>query len=93
MATSANISEGGMALKTQVALQVGDKLRLSITLPGLKKETKMMAEVCWSDNAGVAGVEFVRVPMTVKEELQSWLSDRLLAALPERRPCPPMVSV
>ena len=93
MATSANISEGGMALKTQVALQVGDKLRLSITLPGLEKEIKIMAEVCWSNNTGIAGVEFVRVPMTVKEELQSWLSDRLLAALPERRPCPPMVSV
>jgi CheY-like chemotaxis protein len=81
MATSVNISEQGIALGNSPALQVGDRvaLRLSLTHPPVS--TKISAEVCWRDGAGVAGLEFVEVPVLVKEQLTTWLSARLEESL------------
>jgi CheY-like chemotaxis protein len=83
MATSANISEGGMALTTTLALQVGERVDLRLTLPGLQETARINAEVCWSDNAGRVGMEFVQVPRAVKEQLVAWLADRLGESLLE----------
>jgi c-di-GMP-binding flagellar brake protein YcgR len=83
MATSANISEGGMALTTAPGLQVGERVDLRLTLPGLQDTARISAEVCWSDNAGRVGMEFVQVPRPVKEQLVAWLADRLGESLSE----------
>jgi DNA-binding response OmpR family regulator len=81
-ASSANISEGGMALTSSVSLQVGERITLKVTLPGLDGATTFNAEVCWSDMSGRLGVEFVQVSRTAKEALQSWLANRLEEYLP-----------
>lgn len=83
VATSVDVSEGGMALASSVPLQVGERVSLKLTLPGTEGTTKISSEVCWADNAGRVGLEFVQVPATVMERLQSWIADRL----EECQPC------
>ena len=83
MATSANISEDGMAIANAPALQVGERIALRLTLPGSEVTARIQGEVCWSDNAGRVGVEFVQVPRLVKEHLVAWLMQRLEESLPE----------
>jgi CheY-like chemotaxis protein/Tfp pilus assembly protein PilZ len=82
VATSVDISEGGMALATSVPLQVGERVSLKLTLPGTEGTTKISSEVCWVDNAGRVGLEFVKVPATVVERLQSWIAGRLEGCQP-----------
>lgn len=81
MATSVNISEHGIALGNSPTLQVGDRVALRLTLPDPPISAKISAEVCWRDGAGAAGLEFVEVPVRVKEQLTSWLSARLEESL------------
>ena len=78
-----NISEGGIALTTTAGLQVGERVVLRLTLPGLQDPARIDAEVCWNDNAGRVGMEFVQVPRPVKEQLVAWLADRLGESLLE----------
>jgi hypothetical protein len=77
MATSVNISELGIALTLSPALQVGDRVVLQLTLPGPPVSAKISAEVCWRNDEGNAGLEFVQVSTVVKEQLKSWLGERL----------------
>ena len=83
MATSANISEGGIALTSTAGVQVGERVALRFALPGLQDTAQISAEVCWSDNAGRVGMEFVQLPRLVKEQLVAWLADRLGESLLE----------
>jgi CheY-like chemotaxis protein len=83
MATTMNISELGIALTHSPALQVGDRVVLQLTLQGPPVSAKISAEVCWRDNEGNAGLEFVQVHAGVKEQLKSWLGTRLEESLQE----------
>jgi PilZ domain len=86
VATSVNISQGGMALATTVPLWVGHRIELRLTLPGTLAAEKVRGEVVWSNNAGRVGVEFCHLPQPVKERLQSWLADRSDESLPKEFP-------
>lgn len=77
VATSVNVSESGMALASPVPLQVGERVNLRLTLPGMERTPTISGEVCWTDNAERAGLEFVHVPASVVERLQSWIANRL----------------
>jgi CheY-like chemotaxis protein len=77
VATSVNVSEGGMAFASPVPLHVGERVSLKLTLPGTEGTARISGEVCWADNAGRVGLEFVQVPATVGERLQSWIANRL----------------
>ena len=81
-AKAVNISEGGMALFSSVMLRVGERLTLKLALPDTISPTRINCEVCWTDQTGRVGLEFVQVSATVAEQLQSWLADRLEACLP-----------
>jgi c-di-GMP-binding flagellar brake protein YcgR len=83
VATSVDISEGGMALASPVQLQVGEKVKLKLALPGAERTATIASEVSWSDNAGRVGLQFLEVPATVVEGLRSWIADRL----EECQPC------
>lgn len=76
-ATSVNISEGGMALSSSIRPATGEELVLRLTLPGADAPIEFNAEVCWSNDAGRIGLEFVGTSETTLTELQSWLSERL----------------
>lgn len=83
IATSVNISELGIALTNSPALQVGDTVVLRLTLSDPEVSAKISAEVCWRDTEGSAGLQFVQVPLRVKEQLIAWLTARLDASLHE----------
>jgi CheY-like chemotaxis protein len=81
VATSVNISEGGMALASSVPLQVGERVNLKLTLPDTGDTAKISSEVCWSDDTGRVGLEFIQVPARTVGRLQSWLASRLEESL------------
>jgi CheY-like chemotaxis protein len=76
-ATSANISEVGIALTNSPGLQAGDRVTLRLMLPHTHADAKITAEVCWCNPAGASGMEFVQIPAAVKEQLVCWLAARL----------------
>ena len=77
-----NISEGGMAVSTTVALSDREDVQVQFTLPG--HQVPLMAEstICWL-KTGSLGVRLVSLSPEDKSELQEWLSRKLEAALPE----------
>lgn len=83
VATSANISEVGIALTNSPPLQVGDKLALRLTLPSTHAAIRIDAEVAWKDEEGKSGLQFAQVTAPVKEQLVSWLAERLEEHLPK----------
>jgi diguanylate cyclase (GGDEF)-like protein/PAS domain S-box-containing protein len=79
---SLNISEGGMALSTQVPLLPGERVRVQFPLPD--HEVPLLAEstICWS-KTGHSGVRFLSISDEQRSELQAWLSQELEQTLPE----------
>jgi CheY-like chemotaxis protein len=77
VATSANISEAGIALTRAPGLKMGDRVILLLMLPGSEVGAKINAEVTWREDDGTGGLEFVNVPLALKEELAIWLGDKL----------------
>jgi DNA-binding response OmpR family regulator len=73
VATSMNVSEGGMALKSDRELEFNGVVRLTFSLPGLKAEIDARALVVWKDPMGRAGIRFERLPDDVREKLSEWL--------------------
>lgn len=76
-ASSSNLSEGGIGLSNAAGLKVGDTITLRLTLPETDASLKINARVCWRDDSGAAGLQFLDVPMPVKERLAGWLADKL----------------
>jgi CheY-like chemotaxis protein len=76
VATSANISESGIAIDSPTPVQVGQKLQLGLRLPSNPELLKVSGEVCWTNAAGRAGIRF-RPTASMAEELRSWLSERM----------------
>lgn len=76
VASSINISEGGMALDGAVPLQMRENLNLRFKLSGGKAPIKIAAEVCWYDHDGRVGIQFVRLPQHTKEQIQGWIAER-----------------
>ena len=68
-ATCANISKGGMALRTMNPLASGTKMRLRFRLPGSKKEIDAEALVAWSDQRTGMGLQFLSLDA---EAQSSW---------------------
>jgi CheY-like chemotaxis protein len=81
-ATSINISETGMAIRTSSLLRAGDQLWLRIELPNLSEPLTTSGEVCWTDANGRAGIRFLNVPGSGRERLQQWLSERMSELVP-----------
>ncbi|HYL16222.1 MAG TPA: PilZ domain-containing protein [Terriglobales bacterium] len=81
-ATSVNISEGGIAINSPTKIQVGDKLKLRLQLPGSSESLTLPGEVCWTDATGRAGIQFSNRASYVLPALQSWLAERLEDLMP-----------
>lgn len=46
-----NISAGGIAMVTGVALQAGDTLKVELALPGALRATRALAKIAWGEPA------------------------------------------
>lgn len=75
LASSANISESGMAIMTPYPLLPGERVSLRVELPGIEGNFSARAEVCWNGN-GRAGVRFVDLSSKSAECLRTWIADR-----------------
>jgi CheY-like chemotaxis protein len=73
IATSVNISEGGMALKCDRELNVQGLVKLAFSLPGLRDKIEANAIVMWTDPLGRAGIRFEKLFGHTRESLAEWL--------------------
>lgn len=74
---SLNVSESGICLNSNEAMQVGDKLRLRLLLPGVTGLLNLPGEVAWSAATGRVGIRFSDVKPGVALILRNWLAERL----------------
>lgn len=79
--SSLNVSETGICLNSAQPMQVGDKLRLRLRLPGDSGFLNLCGEVCWSEVTGRIGIQFSNVKPDVALALRAWLADRLEESL------------
>jgi hypothetical protein len=77
-----NISEGGVAINTSLALKPGVQVKVQFTLPDREINFEAQSTVCWSKE-GYLGFQFSSLSPTLTSELQAWLSRRLEESLPE----------
>ncbi len=74
-----NLSQGGMQIITDAAIDSAAELQVSFALPGSKSSLKAKAEIVWQDQRGNLGVRFLKVPTTQQRALQLWLAQQFLA--------------
>ena len=79
---SVNISEGGMAVCTEVLLLPGEKVQVQFTLPNHEALFLAQSTICWAKR-GYFGIRFLSVSEELKSHLQTWLSEKLEETLPE----------
>jgi CheY-like chemotaxis protein len=81
-APSVNISEGGMAIKSTLALKTGECVLLQFALPDRESGFAVESKICWCrDN--LIGVQFIALSPKQTSELQEWLAHRLEESFPE----------
>ena len=77
-----NISEGGVAIGTELLLKPGVPVKVQFTLPDREIQFDTDSTVCWSKE-GYLGFQFNSLSPQLTSELQEWLSRRLEESLPK----------
>jgi uncharacterized protein (TIGR02266 family) len=72
-AVSANVSKGGLQLRTMTPQAVGRRLRVRFRLPGGGGEIDAEATVAWSDARSGMGVQFDRLDPKAQAELDGFV--------------------
>ncbi|HLH09372.1 MAG TPA: PilZ domain-containing protein [Terriglobales bacterium] len=68
-----NVAEGGICVLTDHPQPLNDNVTISFHLPGDSIEIRADCQVCWRDEQGRVGLEFLFMTMQCKEHLQKWL--------------------
>jgi c-di-GMP-binding flagellar brake protein YcgR len=71
--TTADISEGGMAVSVPKRSRPTGRWQVTFTLPGTEAALALTAELAWEGNAAHAGLRFIEVAPEVTRQLQDWL--------------------
>jgi Tfp pilus assembly protein PilZ len=79
--SSVNLSEGGLALSTNVAFTAGEDVQVGFTLPGHPVPWCVASAIAWS-KTGQVGIRFVSLSRENKSDLQVWLARKLEETLP-----------
>ena len=74
--TVTNIGSGGVGVTTKQKLAIGTILSFHVGLPGLDNTISVRARVLWMREYGVAGCEFVHLPLFDTQLLHAWLDSR-----------------
>jgi CheY-like chemotaxis protein len=82
IATSTNISEGGIALLLREALPKGATPILKFALPESSVKIEVEAEVAWANFKGLAGLRFHSMPKAAQAQLEKWLNDHMEEEFP-----------
>lgn len=64
---SVNISVSGLAITTATLLRKGDYLKMEVTLPGMPRPTRALAEVMWVEPKGEAHLSGIRFLIILNE--------------------------
>jgi uncharacterized protein (TIGR02266 family) len=72
-AVSANVSKGGLQLRTMTPQPVGRRLRVRFRIPGGGREIDAEATVAWSDARSGMGVQFDRLDPQAQTELDEFV--------------------
>ena len=78
-AVSADISSGGLAIRSPIALADDSVFEVAFTLPGVSERMTAKARLAWMGPEGLAGVTFVDVHPAFQRELHRWLADKARA--------------
>jgi DNA-binding response OmpR family regulator len=81
-ATTTNVSEGGMAIRSFTKLQKAARLECRFTLPQASVSLELKGEVAWVDASGRAGIRFLEVPQSAQYQLDQWLTEHLQEEIP-----------
>ena len=71
--TSADLGEGGMALRLRKSTQVSGALQISFFLPQLIDKIEATGEVAWQNPQGVIGIRFTKISPEARHELKAWI--------------------
>jgi CheY-like chemotaxis protein len=75
--TATNLSEGGMAIHFEGKLANNTISKVHFMLPGTRTAMEPKGEVAWADGIGRAGIKFVEVPESCREQLERWIIRRI----------------
>jgi c-di-GMP-binding flagellar brake protein YcgR len=75
--TATNLSEGGMAIHFEGKLAKNTISKVHFMLPGTRTAMEPKGEVAWADGIGRAGIKFVEVPESCREQLERWIIRRI----------------
>ncbi len=76
-AVLANISSGGVALKSSITLKHGSTFEIKFALPGTSTTIECKANLAWTSPGGMAGLSFIEIHPVIQKELQNWLLARV----------------
>lgn len=76
VASSLNISEGGMALRCDDELPLNALVKLGFLLPASKNEIEARAIVVWKDSRGHAGIRFDQMSVQNRQRMNDWLAEQ-----------------
>ena len=76
VANSMNISEGGLALRSEDELPLNRVVKLAFLLPGQKSELELRAAVVWKDPRGHVGLRFEPTSAETRQKLNNWLAEQ-----------------
>lgn len=82
IATSTNISEGGIAILLKEALPKGATPHLKFSLPNTDIHVEVEAEVAWADMKGLSGLRFLHIAKSSQRELEHWLNQKMEQQFP-----------
>jgi CheY-like chemotaxis protein len=73
-ATTADLSEGGMAVYMARRAQQSGAFGIKFTLPGTECVIECSGEVAWENGGSQAGIRFVSLAPELRTQLKSWLA-------------------
>ena len=75
-AMTANISSGGMAIRSPIPLKYGSTFEVAFQLPDTSITLESKAKLAWTSPDGLAGLTFVDLHPAAQKALQVWLLSR-----------------
>jgi len=73
LATSLNVSPGGIALRCESPIDAEEQVRVKFQPPGAKRPVLARGEVAWMDSSGLAGIRFISLIGDGAEVLNGWI--------------------
>jgi PilZ domain-containing protein len=74
-----NISQGGMLIRSEQAIETDSDFQVSFTLPNNATTLRAQATVAWQDRAGNLGIRFAKIAPRQQRTLELWLAQQFLA--------------